>query len=203
MWRTDLAAKNVADAPASVEFILHTASGEVRGSNLIAAGEQGVFEDVVGSLGGNAKGALEICSDRPLQVVSRIYNSSDEGTFGQFVDGFSGGGLVTGDIVKLIGLRQLTGAFRTNLSFTNAGTDEATVEVTLFSTDGTELTTYEQTIASGMVVQDVEPFRTRGNAPDMGWGYASVKVTAGRGVVTSASVVDMQTNDPTTIPMKR
>lgn len=203
VWRTDVAAKNVADTIASVEFILHTNSGEVRGSNTIGAGEQGVFEDLVGALGGNAKGALEICSDRPLQVVSRIYNFSDEGTFGQFVDGFSGGGLVTGDIAKLIGLRQLTGAFRTNLSFTNAGTDEAAVEVTLYSTNGTELVTYEQTIPSGMVVQDVEPFRTRGNAPDMGWGYASVKVTAGRGVVTSASVVDMQTNDPTTISMKR
>ena len=41
--------------------------------------------DMIGADG--EKGALEICSDQPLEVVARIYNVSDEGTFGQFLDG--------------------------------------------------------------------------------------------------------------------
>ncbi len=54
-----------------------------------------------------------------------------------------------------------------------------------------------------MVVQDLEPFRTRAGEPDLGWGYATVEVDSGSGVMTSATVIDSKTNDGTTIPMKR
>jgi hypothetical protein len=57
-------------------------------------------------------------------------------------------------------------------------------------------------VGSGMVVQDIEPFKTRADAPDVGWGFARVLVVSGNGIVTSASVVDSRTNDATTIPMK-
>jgi len=51
-------------------------------------------------------------------------------------------------------------------------------------------------------VQDLEPFRTRANNPNLGWGFAKLVVTSGNGVVGSASVIDGRTNDATTIPMK-
>ncbi len=203
VFRTDVVAKNNADAMANLTFYLHADSQLFQGPGAIDAGAQGVFEDIVDMIGADGnKGALEICSDRPLEVVARIYNVSDDGTFGQFLDGINFSGLDEGDTGRLYALRQMTGEFRTNISVTNTGMETATVEVTLFGTNASELTSYELTVGSGMVVQDLEPFRTRAGSPDLGWGYAFVEVMSGEGVITSASVVDSRTNDPTTVPMK-
>ena len=59
--------------------------------------------------------------DQPLEVVARIYNVSDDGTFGQFLDGIDYSGLGEGDEGRLYGLRQMEGEFRTNISVTNTG----------------------------------------------------------------------------------
>jgi hypothetical protein len=203
VWRTDVVARNTADAPATIEFNLHAESMMFSGPGTIDAGAQGVFEDVIDMIGADGeKGALEICSDQPLEVVARIYNVSDDGTFGQFLDGIDYSGLGEGDEGRLYGLRQMEGEFRTNISVTNTGATTAEVEITLYDTIGTELESYTLSVGSGMVVQDLEPFRTRAGAPNLGWGFAIVEVESGSGVVTSASVVDSRTNDATTIPAK-
>jgi Cytochrome c554 and c-prime len=203
VWRTDLVAKNGADVMASLTFYLHADSPLFEYPATVDAGAQGVFEDVVEMMGADGnKGAMEICSDRPLEVVARIYNVSDDGTFGQFVDGINYSGMDDGDTGRLYALRQMTGQFRTNISVTNTGMESAVVTVTLFGTNASELTSYDLTVGSGMTVQDLEPFRTRESSPDLGWGYAFVDVTSGEGVITSASVIDSRTNDATTIPMK-
>ena len=88
-------------------------------------------------------------------------------------------------------------------SVTNASDTEAEVSIRLYSTDGTELHEYSLTVGAGMVVQDLEPFKSRADEPNLGWGYAEVEVASGQGIVTSASVVDSRTNDATIIPMKR
>ena len=62
--------------------------------------------------------------------------------------------------------------------------------------------TVQIVIGSGMSVQDLEPFRTRANQPNVGWGFAEGEVVSGSGIITSASVIDSRTNDPTTIPPK-
>ncbi len=204
VWRTDVAIKNSANALANVEFILHTdTAGNVTGTGAIDPMAQGVFEDVIGDgLGFEGKGALEICSDQPLELVARIYNTSAEGTFGQALDGISYAGLATGGTARLLGLRQVAGEFRTNINVTNTGMDEAEVEIALYATDGSEVHTYTLTVGSGMSVQDLEPFRTRANEPNLGWGFAELEVLSGGGIITSASVIDSRTNDPTTIPPK-
>ncbi len=202
LWRTDVVLLNQTDQTAMLEFILHQDSGDVTIDGNVNAGSQGVFEDIVGLMNITGKGALEICSDQPLQAIGRIYNLAEEGSFGQFLDGIDYSGMSEGDAGRLLGLRQMTDEFRTNITVTNSGMAEAEVEITLFSTDGTELETYSLMVGSGMVVQDIEPFKTRANAPDVGWGFARVLVVSGNGVITSASVVDSRTNDATTIPMK-
>jgi hypothetical protein len=203
VWRTDVVAKNNGDAMANLTFYLHADGGMFSAPSSVDPGAQGIFEDVVDIIGADGeKGALEICSDQPLEVVARIFNVSDTGTFGQFLDGINFSGLDEGDDGRLYGLRQMSGEFRTNISVTNTGMETATVAVTLYGTDGSELTSYELTIGSGMAVQDLEPFRTRASSPDLGWGYAIVEVISGDGIVTSASVIDSRTNDATTIPMK-
>jgi hypothetical protein len=203
VWRTDVIAKNNGDAMANLTFYLHADSGMFSAPATIDPGAQGIFDDVVAFIGADGeKGALEICSDQPLEVVARIFNVSDDGTFGQYVDGIDFGGLGEGDEGRLYGLRRMNGEFRTNISVTNTGMETATVEITLYGTNGSELTSYELTVGSGMVVQDLDPFASRASSPNLGWGYAFVEVVSGDGVITSASVVDSRTNDATTIPMK-
>jgi hypothetical protein len=204
VWRTDVVARNAAGSIANVEFILHTDNaGMITAEGAIDAMSQGIFEDVVGDgLGFDGKGALEICSDQPLEVVARIYNTSDDGTFGQALNGIDYAGLGTGASARLLGLRQVQGEFRTNINVTNTGMNEAEVAITLYATDGSEVHSYSLTVGSGMSVQDLEPFRTRASEPNVGWGFAEVEVVSGGGIITSASVIDSRTNDPTTIPPK-
>lgn len=204
-WRTDLVARNLTGATANVTFYLHEANGQLTGTGTITGQTQKVFEDVVGSMGGtNNIGALEICSDQPLLVLSRIYNQAAQGTFGQSFDGkLAIEGLSKGQTASLIGMRQATGLFRTNLSVTNSGKSAAEVSITLYNAAGNALHTYKLQVPAGQVVQDGAPFATRANAPDVGWGYATVTVVTGSNIHTSASMIDMTTNDPTTIPAKR
>ncbi len=203
VWRTDVVARNAASDTANVEFILHTDnSGNIAGMGAIDPMAQGVFEDVIGALDFEGKGALEICSDQPLEVFARIYNTGEDGTFGQALDGINYSGMREGDSARLLGLRQMQGEFRTNINVTNTGMEEAEIGITLYATDGSEVYSYTLMVGSGMSVQDIEPFRTRAEEPNVGWGFAEVEVVSGDGIVTSASVIDSRTNDATTIPMK-
>ncbi len=204
VWRTDVTARNASSFLTNVEITLHTETGDHTYPAAIPPSAQAVFEDIVALMGVVDKGALEVCSDMPLRVNSRIYNQGPAGTFGQFMDGYmSSDGLAQGQTAELLGLRQREGEFRTNISVTNTGTAPAVVEVTLYATDATPLHTYSINVGAGIVVQDLEPFSIRAGRPDLGWGYATVRVVNGSGILSSASVIDSRTNDPTTIPMKR
>jgi hypothetical protein len=204
VWRTDLVTRNKGAAAADVTLILHRDAGVMTLDGMVDAAAQFVFEDVVGMMGVNGKGSLQICSNQPLELLSRVYNQTDEGTFGTTLDGFAAGdGLDQGDSARLIGLRQESGAFRTNLSVTNTGSKNARVEVTLRGPAGSEVHTYDLVVPAGMVVQDLEPFRTRADQPDIGWCYATLEVESGSGILASATVIDAHTNDGNTIPMKQ
>jgi hypothetical protein len=203
-WRTDLIARNLESSTANVRFILHQDSGAVETTGTIAGNSQRAFEDVTAVFGDTNKGSLEICSDRPLLVLSRIFNQAEEGTFGQNMDGrVANLGYSAGQTVSLIGLRQKTGAFRSNLVVANGGKTEAEVAIILFNSSGQSLNAYNLKVPPGAAVQDSEPFRARANAPDVDWGFATVTVLKGTNVLTSASMIDMKTNDPTTIPAKQ
>lgn len=204
-WRTDLVARNLSGGDATLKFYLHENTGRLEGDGLVDGSSQMVFEDIVALMGGtNNLGSLEICSDRPLLVMARIFSQSEDGTFGQSFDGkVADLGYGAGETFSLIGMRQQSGAFRTNLSVTNGGTTDAEVAITLYDASGNEVTSYTLTVPAGQVVQDTSPFANRGNAPDVGWGFATVTVLQGSNVQASASMVDMKTNDPTTIPAKR
>jgi hypothetical protein len=205
-WRTDLIARNLSPSGASLKFYLHQmTAADLQGTGVVPGGGQTAFEDIVAAIGGtNNTGSLEICSDQPLLVAGRIFNAASEGTFGQNLDGrVADLGYSAGQTVNLIGLRQKSGAFRSNFSVTNGGTTEAQVAVNLYDANGRALTNYNLTIPAGKVLQDVEPFRNRANLPDVDWGFATITVLKGTNILTSASMIDAKTNDPTTIPPKQ
>jgi formate-dependent nitrite reductase cytochrome c552 subunit len=200
-WRTDLVTRNLASGDATLKFVLHQDSGDLTGTGSVPASSQKAFEDVIATIGGtNNMGSLEICSDKPLLVRARVFNQAANGTFGQGFEGWvADRGYKAGQTVSLIGLRQLTGAYRTNIAVSNAGKAEAEVAISLFSANGSLLKTYNVKVPAGQVKQEGEPFKNVANQPDLGWGYSTVTVITGTNVHVSGSVVDMKTNDPTTI----
>jgi hypothetical protein len=204
-WRTDLVARNLDSSNAALRFILHRTGGNLESTGTIPGGSQKAFEDLTATMGGESNsGSLEICSDRPLLVMSRIFNQGEKGTFGQNFDGrVADLGYSSGQTVSLIGLRQRSDAFRTNLVVTNGGTTEAEVVINLFDATGRSLHAYNLIVPAGAALQEMEPFKHRANTPDLDWGYATVTVLKGTNVITSASMIDMKTNDPTTIPAKQ
>jgi|GEM_PF-5237673 len=202
IWRTDVVARNLSEADADVEIRLRGAGGGTLAA-VIAGGAQAAFEDVLGQMGVDGKGWLEITANRPLIVSGRIYNLGDEGTFGQYLEGYAeGGGLAQGVVGTLLQLRQQEGEFRTNLGFTNPNATAAAVQVTLYDTRGTELIRYRVDLEPRALIQDLEPYARRASRPDLGWGFAEVEVLEGGPVLISASVVDSHTNDATTVPVK-
>lgn len=205
-WRTDAVVRNLGTVEADLEFTLHAGGVEHTWANTVAARAQAVFEDVVGMMGVEGKGALELRSSQPISVHGRIYTSNDNGTFGQYLEGAAPeNGLIIGDVAWLHGLRQLGLLWRSNLSFTN--TDPlvaATIRVTLYATGGVELASFDLgPIAPGEVVQELAPLANRADRPDIGWAMAKIEVVSGFGVLGSASVIDSRTNDPITVLMVR
>ncbi|MFZ2492977.1 MAG: hypothetical protein WA208_15955 [Thermoanaerobaculia bacterium] len=204
-WRTDLVARNLGTKNAALKFILHTETGKVEGTGAVNASALKAFENIAGTIGATGKmGSLELCSDQPLLVSSRTFNQTDNGTYGQAFDGqVADVGYSVGQTVSLIGLRQKTGAFRSNIIVTNAGMAAAEVSVTLFDGAGTSLKTYTLTVPAGQSVNDVEPFKNRVAAADVDWAFATVTVLKGTNVWASGSMIDMKTNDPLTVLAKQ
>ncbi len=204
-WRADVGALNRGSGSTTPTFTLYTASGTStwNPSTSIGAGDQAVYEDVVGSFGLIASGHLKIESSQPLTVSGRIYNQSSTGTFGQGMDGYTqGDGIASGEEVYLPLLSQ-TSSSRSNIGFANMSSSAAAVSVTLHLADGTSLGTFTVDLPAWQWKQDNEPFRVRYNRTNVVGGYAKVRVTSGSGVIAYASVVDSDTNDPTTILMRR
>jgi hypothetical protein len=211
-WRTDIIINNEhrrrdvffnseSSDPYTVEFILHTGDGVITSEGAIVQEGQGVYEDIVGMLGYNGIGALEIRTDVPATVSSRIYTDTGNGTFGALSVAYR-----TSDCLGrfesgwLYGLRQLAGEYRTNISVTNTGTEPVGARVTLYRTDGRYLMDYYIGVAPGRVVQDLQPFKARAQQPNIGWGFAKVE---GEGILASASVIDSRTNDSVVVKMVR
>ncbi len=203
-WRTDLCAANFNNETANVELVLHTDTGNHVHLDTIEPTTQKAFHDVVGEMGVDGKGLLEVASDQHLRMSGRTFNDGGDGTFGQFTDFRSmDDGLFKGDEAWIIGLRQEEGLFRTNVTLANTGIRDAFLLLEFFSCDGTKLGQLMKTPAPGTFEQIIEPYADNFGQPDMGWGYVTVKVFAGSGIRISASVIDSRTNDATTIVAER
>jgi hypothetical protein len=202
VWRTDLVVMNLSDDDADLVIRLRGAGGGVLPA-VVSGGAQAVFEDVMGLIGRDGKGWLEISSTQPIVASGRIYNLAADGTFGQFNPGTPGsGGLRPGDSGRLLQLRQLEDQYRTNLTFTNPLAADAIVDVGLYDSEGNLVHSYLLEVDPRALFQDLEPFDRRAERPNLGWGFATVELVDGEALLVSASVIDSRTNDATTIPLE-
>ena len=196
-WRSDVIISHEQERRVHIDFTLHTADGEFTAKSSVDVGQQGVFKDIVGLLGYEGLGVLEIQAYLPIGIISRAYSETDSGTFGTYFRGYRASECLTaGATARLYGLRQVEGKFRTNISVTNTGAETGHVVITLYRTDGEELTSYPVWVEPGMVVQDLQPFKNRAGKPNLGWGFAAVRVDGSdTTVLVSATVIDSRTND--------
>jgi hypothetical protein len=201
-WRSDVIITHGAEVTVPVELVLHTPEGARSLETAVEVGHQAVFEDVVGLFDHEGTCALEIRADTPLNIVSSMYNANDGGTSGAYFQGHRSCDCLQGT-AWFYGLRQEEGLYRTNLSFTHTGkAARGYARVTLYRSDGEELVSYPVYLDPGRVVQDLQPFKDRAGAPNVGWGFAKVTVHDGPMLVT-ATVIDSRTDHPMMVPMTR
>jgi hypothetical protein len=207
-WRTDLGALNTLAGTTTLEARLHSGATTKTRTFQVPSGDQVNLADVVGQLPFTGSGALELIADRGLRLVSRTYNAISgsaacypNGTFGQNYDAqLASDGLRNLDIGWLPGLRE-NAAYRTNIALTNTGPLPATAVVTMYNGAAADLAQYTVNLDPGEWKQENRPFFTKAGQTALDRGYARVKISAGYGVIASASVVDNATNDPTTVTM--
>src|SRR5581483_7214494 len=163
----------------------------------------------VGGDGGTATGVLEI---RPLTSTtssgstsaipsvttvasSRTFNSTANGTFGQFIPAIPFSQFV-GQSAR-ISLQQVaqSAAYRTTLGLVEAAGENATVLIHVYDITGHDLARIPQSLLPGEHLQLNNFLQTNGIS--LADGRIEVEVTSATGKVSAyASVVDNLTNDP-------
>ncbi len=202
IWRSDVGLLNRSALTNKVRMRIERPEVEVDHELELRPGEHLIVEDVVAALGLAGSGSLRVFSAEPLTVSSRTYNTSENGTFGQFLGGVTGpGGLGNGESVVLMHLREDASA-RSNIGVLNAGRRATSVRVQLFDGSGLSVADFDRRVAAREVVQLNRPFAEQGGRTDVRAGFAVITVREGEEVVVYGSVIDTVTNDPTTIPMK-
>ena len=208
--KTDLVVLNRSSTDTEILATLSTSYGFAEGKNVIPAMNQRVFE-IEGMAGPERAGTVRVKSTQPIIANGHIVKTQKgNGSFTTGRPGWHRTGVPrfypdptdwwngTG---WLLGLRQLDGRYSTNLLLTNPepAADTAAVDITLYATDGTELTSYTVEVKGGTTFVDPEPLTRRAGRPDLGWGYARID---GR-VLASATVVDLRTEDAMTVQVTR
>jgi len=206
---TDVDVNNSSMWAATYKFLwlprdTNNASPAESGAFAIGPGVSIRYEDVLAQVfnigsGTAAVGALAILSDSPnLIFMSRTFNSSEDGTFGQAIVGIEENDLIqAGQRRRVLFMTENTD-FRSNIGFQN-GTDTAlTVRWERFNAEGTSINTGETLLPPfgntqwNRVFNDLKPIEA---------AYVDVWTeTSGGAFAVYGSVLDSGTSDPTTVP---
>jgi len=206
-WRTDVAVVGNASATAHLTLTYYSDAQTLGTSYDLAPNATVEWRDIlVGRFGmgsgASTSGVLHVSSDVPVVITSRTYNQTATGTFGQYYPACTvGNALSYGQVGTLAQLKK-NGSFRTNIGILNVGTASCSVTVKLFKGDGVQVGSSKTlTAAAGRWLQQYDIFANVG-AGSNDIAYATVAVqTPGGAVWAYASVVDIATGDPTTIPV--
>jgi len=211
-WVSDLEIHNRAETAADFSIALlpmgqDNSSPETISFSLQPRSSTGYEDALDGLFDYTGSAALRVISTSgDLVVSSRTYNNQPEGTYGQFIDGYSEDEtLVAGQEGRLIGLSyssNRSAGYRTNIGFANACGATVTVVITLYAADGSEI---------GQTTVDLAPFSydqvtnifNGVSAADVEHGFAVVETTTtGARYFTYASVIDNRTGDAIYIPAR-
>ncbi|HSY49460.1 MAG TPA: LamG-like jellyroll fold domain-containing protein [Thermoanaerobaculia bacterium] len=206
-WQSDVRVFNPSTSIVKATLTYYSQSGGTPQSKDIslAPGQVQTFDSALQSLFGisNDGGALHIATTAttPLVATARTYNQTPNGTYGQFVPA------VTANDAAALGSRPLqilqieeSDRYRTNVGFAEVTGNAATIEVTAVPSDSKVAASTQIDLAPNQYVQYPQLLKSMG-LTNMYNARVTVKVISGQGRVTAyASVIDMQTNDPTFVP---
>lgn len=149
--------------------------------------------------------ALEVASATGQVIASsRTFNTTDDGTFGQFLPGIPTADVIpSGRFARVIQLAQDVGddtGFRTNLGFVSRSPTAVTVDVELRASSGDLLGSFAVPLAPFESRRINRVFR-QVSSPAVVGGVATVSTaTPGGAFVAYASVVDNASGDPVYMP---
>ncbi|MEW6338199.1 MAG: choice-of-anchor Q domain-containing protein [Acidobacteriota bacterium] len=210
-WRSDVAVVNRGAGAASVTLGYRSVTDAMTGSytTTVASGGTAVWRDVLVAVLGLAadrtnKGTLHVSADQPLAVVSRTYNQTPSGTYGQFMPGLTAGNALTHGVVGVLPMLAQGQAYRTNAGIANlsAGGD-CSVRFRVVGPTGAQLgNAVTLTAGAGRWVQQ-DSLLTAASAGSQDVASATAEVTTpGCTAWAYASVIDNATGDPVTVPVQ-
>ena len=202
-WRTDVGLYNPSSSTASVSLKYLPQGGDNSSAPCqtigpVSAGASLLLSDILGpdARDDNKAGGLAIFSSYALVVNSRTYNQA-AGTYGQGIPGHPASQAMGVGPQRVLSQLHENSGFRTNVGFLNPGGTSATVELTLFGGDGSNLGTLSYTLQPFEQKQIGQIYR-QVTFTDVKNGRIILAVTEGS-VLAYASVVDNTTGDPTYI----
>jgi PKD repeat protein len=165
----------------------------------LAAGASVRYENVLGEVFAavDAVGALAVATDSADAVVmSRTFNRSDDGTFGQGLPGIPSDQLIASGQVERIIFMSENDDIRANLGCVNGLDTPVRIDIELYDGAGAMLETRAMDLAPYSNSQVNRIFRS--HAPVNGYVDVSTR-TAGAAFTCYGSVLDNSTSDPTTV----
>ena len=213
-WRTDVVVHNPGNTTATFEVHLlvrnqNNAAAPITSLFMLSPSRSVRYVDIIGDVFQHTGAAALrfIPVEGSLAIVSRTYNQTQDGTFGQFVPSqLRSHSLGFGETGLLLGASHnpnLSSGFRTNLGLVNTSPGPIRVEVVFHDDLGN---------FKGQRTWDLEPFEFRQedrvfeqvtNLP-VPSGFLEVRTTtAGGSLLAYLSVVDNITNDPVFVPFIR
>ena len=205
-WRTDIAGVNLTQLAANLVMTFYSNAAPISRSVSLDPGQTVRWDDVLVSVFGvnasSSVGSVEVDSDQPLYLTSRTYNQSPDGTFGQYLPACTSADAMGNGVLGVLPHLEKSPAFRSNIGVVNLGDAVCTVVIRLYDASGIEVgDSTAQTVNPSRWAQVNDIFSSCGAGPQ-DVAYATVEVsTPGGRIWAYASVVDMESGDPTTIPL--
>jgi len=203
-WVTDLSIANPGNF--ETEVTVHVQRWKADTSNPgprswnLKAGQSLELRDVLASefaIDGNA--TIRVESDRPVVTVSRTYNNTPNGTYGQFARALPLGHAIGDEVVGHLLMLEDSPRFRTNIGVANLSDHAVSIEVKIIAADGTSIGTEVLELPSRRSIQRFRMIRDFTTSAIEG-ARATVRVLTPEGrVMAYATVIDNQTGDPTYI----
>jgi uncharacterized repeat protein (TIGR01451 family) len=206
-WQTDMRVFNAETAPVEVDLVFHSQNGgaPLTQTITIGPGEVRQIDQILSSLFGveQSGGALHLATTDPARLVAtaRTYNQTTNGTYGQFVSAVTPAESigVGSRALQLLQIEQ-SERYRSNIGVAEVTGNPVTVEISVTPPDGKFSAFVSVPLAANEFRQIGSLLATMG-FPEMHNARVTVKAVEGTGRATAfASVIDMQTQDPTYIP---
>ncbi|HEX6087862.1 MAG TPA: hypothetical protein VF266_25240, partial [Thermoanaerobaculia bacterium] len=206
-WQTDMRLFNAGQTAVDATLTFHSqGGGEPKVRTLtIPAGQVRQFDRTLATLfeTTNDGGAVHITTAEPAKLIAtaRTYNQTGAGTYGQFISAVTpaeAAGLESRPL-QLLQVEE-SERFRSNVGLVEVSGKPVTLEISAVPPDGKISAVTELTLRPNEFRQLGSLLKSLGLDGTYN-ARVTVRVIEGEGRVTAyASVIDMQTNDPTYVP---